>query len=537
MVSSRKRPQMYRFSANTTPSEVTSSPVEAQKKDKSASVLSLLCKEELNSSPGNAPAHDAGKDTGDKSTQAKPNDERPRSSSSVRASIMEYSLKTELSDEMGELIFGISGVYKPRPKPRTIEKTLEPKVTLSQSQPLFPEFDDNQDDRPKAINIAPKFMYLRPVTPEEQGRFDKLHLQSRPSQTPLSGAFRSSNVTPTEDKPATMKGIKKRKTRDHGSKKAKRATSLPNMSQQTVAMPVRPAAMDDIMLSATKTLSAMRTMTMSTMASPSTGASLCNTSRSTFTNRTAFGSYLPPTQPYWWPYPEDLPPLLPALLPKQQSPPPPPPTEPVRLFDDCLSDDEDGEEDASFGLINAKDLKTDTSAYMCLRDTNNVDVAVPNEISMPFQRQPSADEELPWFPVQQSPTILASQSSSAAYFGSRNNEHFKLQPQPHPSPVPANEHAYYGRRTRAPLIFDDELKEPPEINNGVNEYLHPFNMADSHDPLMQRGSSLYNQQQEGALIARTQSIQGDDDFGELLSHTLLPSPEQQGGRVQFSYSI
>ena len=202
--------------------------------------------------------------------------------------------------------------------------------------------------------------------------------------------------------------------------------------------------------------------------------------------------------------------------------------------------------------MNAKDLEPDTSVYMCSRDPNDSDI--PTEISTEnLERQPS--RQLPWFPTG-TRQVMASQSSSALYFGDRNdgvprannnNNLLNQQQQPPAPPALANNEeptTYYGRKTRAPLIDDDEPEEEIKINLAeFFEQVERHSRASSRRWNERRRHCLptrrrHRHRQRGVRMARTESItDGDEDIGGLLSHQLLPSPKHSNKNLRYSSSM
>jgi hypothetical protein len=224
-----------------------------------------------------------------------------------------------------------------------------------------------------------------------------------------------------------------------------------------------------------------------------------------------------------------------------------------RLFDDVFSGDEDVQDDGSFGLMNAKDLEPDTSIYMFSRDSKTS--GIPTEISTDTLYRGDT-RELPWFPALPANPVMQSQSSSALYFGDRhggaplaNNNNNLLQQQRLPSPNrtvdDGCQSTHFGRRTRAPLIDDDEPEEDIKID--LDEFFQQFEQKQEEAPpvpMLDRDtssllSSPTQHEQVGVRMARTQSIQGDDeDISNLLSHVLIPSPTKHGVQPpQYSSSI
>lgn len=150
------------------------------------------------------------------------------------------------------------------------------------------------------------------------------------------------------------------------------------------------------------------------------------------------------------------------------------------------------------------------------------------------------NHHLPWFPVEP-PTMMmpprqqSSPWSSVGYFYGRRSSSGASVPvheygrQLPAVMMPAMQSASYGRKTRASLI--DEDPEDPIINCG-NEFLeHPLQMAGVPPhlppPLRDRSSSSCYKQM-GLRLSRTHSngSDEDDDFGGLLRHISIASPNQ-----------
>lgn len=238
-----------------------------------------------------------------------------------------------------------------------------------------------------------------------------------------------------------------------------------------------------------------------------------------------------------------------------------------RLFDDVFRDS-GPQDDAALDLMDTKELEPDTSVYMCSRDSNNEDI--PTEISTETLQHLDDDNsrQLPWFPVPPPPerALSSSKSSGALYFGDRgpplanNNNRLQLQqrqsPRRHSDEGLPTRQAFLGTKTRAPLIDDDESDDEIDLNmEKFFEQFHESNqeaavaqedVAEPDSPLTMLardtslGSSLitFPEQEQGVRMARTESIQGDEDIGGLLSHVLLPSPTKHGGEpLQYSSSI
>jgi hypothetical protein len=150
---------------------------------------------------------------------------------------------------------------------------------------------------------------------------------------------------------------------------------------------------------------------------------------------------------------------------------------------------------------------------------------------------------------------MASQSSSALYFGDRNggvplahnnNNLLNLQQPQQPRPSLANNEestTYYGRKTRAPLIDDDEPEEEIKIN--LAEFFEQVERQSraSSSPEREMSSLFTNPpppspRQQWVRMARTESItDGDADIGGLLSHQLLPSPKHANKHLCYSSSM
>jgi len=301
MVSYGKIRLKGRTTTKDVPNEVTSSP---GNQDEKTGILSLLCEEELLSPTENSPSRTECNDT----APSEHSGDQSRPSSTTVASVMEYSLSTKLSEESSQLIFSAKGLANPNRKPspggprqlklkrrKSDEKAPQPDESLS--RPLFPEIGD--DERlPMPINVSPKFIYLRPVTPEQQGRLSKVYLDAKPAYTPSLGAYRTTTVTPADyESSVTSKENKKRKARSPGSMK----TTPPALQ----ILP-EPNGLDEIMDTATKMLSALRTTTASTAASNSTAAASLH-STSSMANTASAGTFAPaPVPSFWWPTPQGL---------------------------------------------------------------------------------------------------------------------------------------------------------------------------------------------------------------------------------------
>jgi hypothetical protein len=198
----------------------------------------------------------------------------------------------------------------------------------------------------------------------------------------------------------------------------------------------------------------------------------------------------------------------------------------VRLFDDDLSEDGAFQEDADFGLANARDiLEPDTSVYMCDRGPK---VDIPTEIATGDPAQ-HWDNRLPWFPVQppMPPRQPSSPLSSIGYFYGRRSSsgasvhvHEHGQPPAVMMPMPASQSTFYGTRTRASLIDDDHANG---MVNGGSEFLEyplpgtsSFSLGPHFHPLPFFDHSSSSNKLTGSRQSNRDPSFIDDDFGGLL---------------------
>ena len=398
-----------------------------QEDGKEESELSLLCDEELNSS---SPVRDdnASGDMVDWLGRLKDNGKCPSSrrssTSSVNADVFEYSLSTELSEEMGNLIFGNPCVGLPQQEPaKQVEDAQRHKSLRFANEPLFPARDEAHLSL--SLRGSSKFLRMRPVTPENPGR----HLYSKDSCPSSLSPYRAKTVAPiltasktitpsftipkdkqTESKKPSSLTISTDKQKeskkpsrlitstDNTPERKKRPSlttstdkTLESKKQRTRAPSTKASARPRITpknkvtnftasrpatILTIKVPLAMRTATASTAASSLSAASARSaSSRSSLlsilnsTHSAEVASVPTLTQPQWG-KPQDL---------FQVQQPPRHHSDEVRLFDDDLSQEDDFPEDASFGLANARDLlEPDTSVYMYNRGPNRADI--PTEI-------------------------------------------------------------------------------------------------------------------------------------------------------------
>lgn len=558
---------MEHTSTTNNSDKVVSLPGNNQDQCERERMLSLLCQEELSS-----PLLQVSSNAATAST--KRTDDQSRSSSSADASVMEYSLAANMSEEISRLIFSAErrgGVKQPRRNWREVkrQKSDEDKKPSSLplapdkplSQPIFPEIPQGKN-LPMPINISPKFVFLRPVSPEYQGRLGKALIEPNTSQSGSPSIFRRNTVTPTDaDKMVAVQDSKKRK-----ASQSPGAADTDTKLQLRSPAPQQPrgAHVGDIVDTATKMLSAMRA-TSSASGSTCTGQPSIRSTSSTFTSMSGH----PQGQSSMWPnnqYPQspintqltqdqsqDLEKLQLTPMSHYMQQQEPLTDNEKGLFDDVFADEQDDAlPDCSLDLLNVKDLEPDTSVYMCSRDPNGSS-DIPTEISTEnLERQPS--RQLPWFPTG-TRQVMASQSSSALYFGDRNggvplahnnNNLLNLQQPQQPRPSLANNEestTYYGRKTRAPLIDDDEPEEEIKIN--LAEFFEQVERQSraSLSPEREMSSLFTNPpppspRQQWVRMARTESItDGDADIGGLLSHQLLPSPKHANKHLCYSSSM
>eukprot|EP00544_Gedaniella_sp_CCMP2646_P000629 CAMPEP_0202510484 /NCGR_PEP_ID=MMETSP1361-20130828/53318_1 /ASSEMBLY_ACC=CAM_ASM_000849 /TAXON_ID=210615 /ORGANISM="Staurosira complex sp., Strain CCMP2646" /LENGTH=551 /DNA_ID=CAMNT_0049144749 /DNA_START=721 /DNA_END=2376 /DNA_ORIENTATION=+ len=551
---------MERISTTNNSGKVASLPGNHQAQCERERMLSLLCQEELSSS--NAAT-----------ASTKRTDDQSRSSSSADASVMEYSLAANMSEEISRLIFSGErcGGVRPRRNWREVKRQKSdedkkpPSLPLAPdkplTQPIFPEIPQGKN-LPMPINISPKFVFLRPVSPDYQGRLFKALIEQNASQSGSPSIFRRNTVTPTDaDKMVAVQDSKKRKA-SQSPGAADTDTKL-QLRSPAPSLP-RGAQVGDIVDTATKMLSAMRATSSASGSTCTAQASIRSTS-STFTSM----SGRPQGQSSMWPnnqYPQspidtqltqdqsqDLEKLQLTPMSHYMQQQEPSTDNEKGLFDDVFADEQDDAlPDCSLDLMNVKDLEPDTSVYMCSRDPNGSS-DIPTEISTEnLERQPS--RQVPWFPTG-TRQVMASQSSSALYFGDRNggvplannnNNLLNLQQPQQPRPSLANNEestTYYGRKTRAPLIDDDEPEEEIKIN--LEEFFDQVERQSraSSSPEREMSSLFTNPpppspRHQWVRMARTESItDGDADIGGLLSHQLLPSPKHANKHLRHSSSM
>ncbi len=269
---------MEHTSTTNNSDKVVSLPGNNQDQCERERMLSLLCQEELSS-----PLLQVSSNAATAST--KRTDDQSRSSSSADASVMEYSLAANMSEEISRLIFSAErrgGVKQPRRNWREVkrQKSDEDKKPSSLplapdkplSQPIFPEIPQGKN-LPMPINISPKFVFLRPVSPEYQGRLGKALIEPNTSQSGSPSIFRRNTVTPTDaDKMVAVQDSKKRK-----------ASQSPGAADTDTKLQLRGAHVGDIVDTATKMLSAMRA-TSSASGSTCTGQPSIRSTSSTFTS-------------------------------------------------------------------------------------------------------------------------------------------------------------------------------------------------------------------------------------------------------------
>jgi hypothetical protein len=169
----------------------TPNPVKnVRKKDKEELSL-LLCDEELKLS---SPARDACKNEVDWLGDDETNPSSRRSSlSSANGDVIEYSLSTKLSEEMGKLIFG--DALEPQEEPEMQVDNLRKSHQFAK-QPLFPL---NNATRLPLKAPSKFFLRMRPVTPENPERhlFSNVGAKVRPSLSPPSRAETVASKTVT----------------------------------------------------------------------------------------------------------------------------------------------------------------------------------------------------------------------------------------------------------------------------------------------------------------------------------------------------